>query len=127
MKYKDITIEQVETLYSNNIETVCDADKQEIRFDDILTDIINNFRDGLLNAFNKVIETVKIVIKKVSQIFYGIKGYLIKLFNKKISKKKFIKLLQSYRVQRNDINKLIRNNKEQYTMQRVFESIPPYF
>lgn len=118
MKYENITIEQVEELYNSNIEIVCDADKHEIRFDDILTDIINNFKDGLLDVLNKVIESAKIVIEKVSQIFYGIKEYIIKLFNKKISKKKFIKLLQSQGIQRNDINRLIKNNKDKYTMWR---------
>ncbi|MCI8699727.1 MAG: hypothetical protein HFJ47_00090 [Clostridia bacterium] len=121
MKYKAITIEQAEQLYNNNVNIICDADKQEITLDGTTTDIINS----LTEAFKKVVETINKIGKKILQVFNRIKEYITKLFNKKISKKKFIKLLQSKGLQRNDINRIIKNNKEKYTMWRYISSIPP--
>lgn len=37
----------------------------------------------------------------------------------KLTKKKFRKLLQSSGVQRNEINKILKNNREQYTQERL--------
>ncbi len=90
MNYKDITIEEAETIY-NKLQcdiVVCDADKQEIIFENVLKEFINNFRDGLLNAFNKVIQVAKDIIKVIVQVYNNIKEYVIKLYNKKISKTK---------------------------------------
>lgn len=39
--------------------------------------------------------------------------------NKKLTKKKFCKLLQSRGIQRNEINKIIKDNKEPYTVGRL--------
>lgn len=127
MNYKDITIEEAEQIINTlQCEIVCDADKKQIIFKNILEEFINNFRDGLFNAFNKVLESVKTITKAIVQVFNSIKEYVVKLFNKKISKKKFVKLLQSKGLQRNDINKLIKNNKDRYTMWRYILSIPPF-
>lgn len=42
---------------------------------------------------------------------------------KKLTKKKFCKLLQSHNIQRNEINKIIHNNKETYTYERLLRVI----
>lgn len=126
MKYENITIEEAEQI-SNALQCdiVCSADKKQIIFENILEDFINNFRDGLLNVFNKLVEVVDMITKTIVQAFNSIKEYIIKLFDKKISKKRFIKLLQSKGLQRNDINKMIKNNKDKYTMWRYFINSPP--
>lgn len=127
MNYKDITIQEAEQI--TNIlqcEIVCDADKKQIILENVLEEFVSNFRNGLLNAFNKVLEVAKVITKTIAQVFNVIKEYVIKIFNKKISKKKFIKLLQSEGLQRNYINKLIKNNKDKYTMWRYLQSIPPF-
>lgn len=41
--------------------------------------------------------------------------------NKKLTKKKFCKLLQSRGIQRNEINKIIKDNKEPYTVGRLLK------
>ncbi len=123
MNYKDITIEEAETIYNKlQCDIVCDADKQEIIFENYITEIVNNLKD----VFNELIRIAGEVAKVVVQAFNNIKEYVIKLYNKKISKKRFIKLLQSAGMQRNEINKLIKNNKDKYTMWRYLQSIPPH-
>lgn len=42
---------------------------------------------------------------------------------KKLTKKKFCKLLQSHNIQRNEINKIIHNNKKAYTYGRLLKII----
>lgn len=120
MKYKDITIEQAILLYNINIETVYDGDTQDIIYSGAVVDAVNKIS-------NAIIKIGKAVAKTIVKIYNNIREYILKIYDKKISKKRFIKLLQSYGVQRNDINKLIRNNKDRYTIQRVLLSIPPYF
>lgn len=122
MNYLDVTIEEAEII-SNTLQcdVVCNADKKQIIFE-----FINNFRDGLLNVFNKLVDVVDMITKIIVQAFNSIKEYIIKLFNKKISKKRLIKLLQSTGMQRNDINKIVKNNKDKYTMWRYFINSPPY-
>lgn len=43
--------------------------------------------------------------------------------NGKITKKRFIKLLQSKGIQRNTINEIIKNNKEEYTYARYLNTV----
>ena len=45
------------------------------------------------------------------------------IMNKKISKKKFVKLLQSQGVQRNEINKIVQGNKDKYTYLRYYNIV----
>ncbi len=124
MNYKDITIEEAERIYNKlQCDVVCDADKQEIIFENYITEIVNNLKD----VFNELIRIAGEVAKVAVQAFDNIKKYVIKILNKKISKKKFIKLLQSVGMQRNDINKLIKNNKDTYTIWKYLQSIPPHF
>jgi hypothetical protein len=79
--------------------------------------------DALVYAFNKFAEQMAYAVNIVAE-------NLIKtsksLMYKKISKKKFIKLLQSKGIQRNEINKIVANNKEPYTYKRFLETINKY-
>ncbi len=47
--------------------------------------------------------------------------------NKKISKKRFMKLLQAEGIQRNEINKIVENNKEKYTYARLYNTVNEYY
>lgn len=128
MKYEDITIEDVDKLYDIlGGDIVCDADRQIITLNNALTIAL----DSIIYVIPNMYETIKRIINKIVeiaiQIFNKIKKAIIDLFKKRISKKRYIKLLQSKGLQRNDINKLIKNNKDRYTIQRVLLSIPPYF
>lgn len=99
MKYSDMTIEEAE--------------------------IINNFKERLLNILKKVYKVAEVIGNTIAKIITTIKEYIIKLFDKKISKKRFMKLLQSKGMQRNEINHIVKNNKDKYTLWRYFINSPP--
>lgn len=125
MKYTDMTVEEAEFIHKNiQCEIVCNGDNQEIIF--IFENFINNFEEELLNAFEKVCEVVDAIKNIIVKAITTIKEYIIKLFDKKISKKRFMKLLQSNGVQRNQINHIVKNNKDKYTLWRCFINSPPY-
>lgn len=64
----------------------------------------------------------KIMCNAFNTIFKDLK-YLL---NKKITKKRFIKLLQSEEIQRNTINEIIKNNKRPYTYARYYETLKKF-
>lgn len=49
---------------------------------------------------------------------------MLNFADKKITKKKFKKILQSYGIQRNEINKIILSNTEPYTIKLLMKYIP---
>lgn len=126
MKYSDMTIEEAENIQKYiQCEVICDGDKQEIIFNNIMNEFINNFKEGLLNIFKKVYEVAETIVNTIVEIMSTIKEHIIKLLDKKISKKRFMKLLQSRGMQRNEINQMVRNNKDKYTLWRYFINSPP--
>ncbi|MBQ4123608.1 hypothetical protein IJD44_07825 [bacterium] len=70
-------------------------------FGDILKDIANN----IAKTCKKITENLNPILKK------------------KITKKKFCKLLQSYNIQRNEINKIIKDNKRPYNYSFLYEIV----
>lgn len=126
MKYSDMTLEEAEIIQKNiKCEIICDGDNQEIIFENIMEEFINNFKEGLLNIFKKVCKVVEAIGLQLRKIITTIKEYIVKLFDKKISKKRFKKLLQSNGMQRNEINHIVKNNKDKHTLWRYFVNIPP--
>lgn len=126
MKYSDMTIEEVENIQKYiQYEVICNGDKQEIIFNNIMNEFINNFKEGLLNIFKKVYEVAETIGNTIVEIMSTIKEHIKKLLDKKISKKRFMKLLQSRGMQRNEINQMVRNNKDKYTLWRYFINSPP--
>ena len=118
MKYSDMTIEEVENIQKYiQYEVICNGDKQEIIFNNIMNEFINNFK--------KVYEVAETIGNTIVEIMSTIKEHIIKLLDKKISKKRFMKLLQSRGMQRNEINQMVRNNKDKYTLWRYFINSPP--
>ena len=67
-----------------------------------------------------IFDTIFDNIKKTVNNFYKVIYFIL---DKKISKKKFIKLLQSNGIQRNDINKIVQGNKEKYTYLRYYDIV----
>lgn len=95
--------------------------------------ICNTNNNEFFNAFNRITKSIKELAdamlklqKEVTNtfmtIFYGLKNYL----NKKISKKRFMKLLQSEGIQRNIIIKIVKDNKEPYTYMRYYETLQKF-
>lgn len=98
-----------------------------------MDNMISDESNELVNAVNKVAKSIKeftdamcelfkAMGNKFTLIFYGLKNYL----NKKISKKRFIKLLQSEGIQRNTINAIIKDNREPYTYMRYYETLQKF-
>mgnify|MGYP004496580661 FL=1 len=127
MKYSDMTIEEAEIIQKHiQCEIILDGDNKEIIFNNIIEEFINNFKEGLLNIFEKVCKVVEAIGNTIAKIIITMNEYIIKLFDKKISKKRFMKLLQSKGMQRNEINHIVKNNKDKYTVWRYFTNSPPY-
>lgn len=123
INYKDITLEMVQALYKTNYitEIIFDADSKtvNIKEDEYLI---------LEEALNKVVKSVQLMADAICEmgrkIYNACKSVFENLdviLNKKITKKKFMKLLQSDGIQRNAINKIVKNNKEPYTYARYYQ------
>lgn len=123
INYEDITIEMVQALYKTNYitEIIFDADSKtaNIKEDEYLV---------LKEALNKVVKSVQLMADAICEmgkkIFNACKSVFQNLdviLNKKITKKKFMKLLQSNGIQRNTINEIVKNNKEPYTYARYYQ------
>ena len=84
MKYSDMTIEEVENIQKYiQYEVICNGDKQEIIFNNIMNEFINNFKEGLLNIFKKVYEVAETIGNTIVEIMSTIKEHIIKLLDKK--------------------------------------------
>lgn len=68
-------------------------------------------------------ETLSNIAKEFVKIWDKLKPSF-NFLDKRITKKKFKKLLQSYGIQRNEINKIISSNKEPYTLKLLMKYIP---
>jgi len=123
INYEDITIEMVQALYKTNYitEIIFDADSKtvNIKEDEYLV---------LEEALNRVVKSVQLMADAICEmgkkIFNACKSVFQNLdviLNKKITKKKFMKLLQSNGIQRNTINEIVKNNKEPYTYARYYQ------
>ncbi|MDY2734649.1 hypothetical protein [Intestinibacter sp.] len=123
VNYEDVTIEMVQALYKTNYitEIIFNADSKtvNIKEDEYLI---------LEEALNKVVKSVQLMVDAICEmgrkIYNACKSVFENLdviLNKKITKKKFMKLLQSEGIQRNAINKIVKNNKEPYTYARYYQ------
>lgn len=82
----------------------------------------------LEEVLNKVAKSVQLIAEAIyemgKRIYNACKSIIPNLdiiLNKKITKKKFMKLLQSSGIQRNAINAIVKNNKEPYTYARYYQ------
>ena len=139
-KYENITIEQAERIIGTGYITglICDADSKTInineeeylKVEEVIKETINDVKrtlepviNSLSNAFGTLAETAR----SFATTLVGIAESIVNnLSNKKITKKRFIKLLQSQGIQRNEINRIIKNNKEPYTFYRYYNIVVSY-
>lgn len=108
------------------------TERPSISREDNKTEICSNC--GLSEAledFKKAVSPVIVgmanALKNVAKEFIDIWDKIKPKFNfldKKISKRRFKKMLQSYGIQRNEINKIMADIKEPYTIKVLMKYIP---
>ena len=139
-EYKNFSIENAELLTKTGCinKIVCDADKRIISISEeeyqeaekLIKQKITQIIQPIANAFvvtqiiqpiaNAFVETMETMKEAIQPVINAVMKLAKELPNKKITKKRFIKLLQSVGIQRNEINKIIKNNKEPYTYLRYY-------
>ncbi len=125
IKYSEkITIENIENLYKTGYisEIIFDADSKTMNIKEAEYFEVEKAIKKLSDSIKLVIDTVCKFRKKMLEALNSI---FLKLCNsnKKITKKKFMKLLQSAGIQRNTINEIVKNNKEPYTYVRYYKTL----
>lgn len=123
LKYEEFTIENAENMIKTGCitEIICDGDNKTISISEEEYLELEKVFEKLKESLQPVIEAICEVGKKICETFSNAFTDLKNTLNKKLTKKKFIKLLQSAGIQRNEINKIIKNNKEEYTYLRYYK------
>lgn len=123
IKYENITIENIENIMKTGYVTeICfDGDNKTANIKEAEYIEIEKAFKRLADSFKPAIEAICEIGKIMCNAFNTISKELKYLLNKKITKKRFIKLLQSEGIQRNTINEIIKNNKKPYTYARYYE------
>lgn len=139
-KYENITIEQAERIIGTSYitELICDADSKTININEeeylkveaVIKETINDVKrtlEPVINTLADAFGTLAETARTFATTLVGIAESLVRnLSNKKITKKKFIKLLQSQGIQRNQINRIVKNNKKPYTFYRYYNIVVSY-
>ena len=96
---------------------------------DSLNDNFKKMSEGL-NLFAEGYKELMIKLVDVfTTAFHQVWPTLKSVFNfmdKTMTKKKFKGMLQATGIQRNEINKIVANNKEPYTYRRLYEALKLY-
>lgn len=123
LKYEEFTIENAENMIKTGYitEIICDGDNKTISISEEEYLELEKVFEKLIESLQPVIEAICEVGKKICETFSNVFTDLKNTLNKKLTKKKFIKLLQSAGIQRNEINKIIKNNKKEYTYLRYYK------
>lgn len=131
--YEKISIENIQNImkFGYITEVICDGDKQEIIISDeeyalmekAIQQTIKDVIEPVADALAKTFETIAQVAETVTKAIVELAESLTKNMNKKITKKRFIKLLRSAGMQQNEINQIIKNNTEKYTYLRYYNII----
>ena len=124
--YNNVTIAAIESLMkAGYISTIiCDGDHKKIylREEEVVT--IEKTIGVLIKSIEEAYTNINNQLKSIVQpIFNNLIESLKKAFNKKLSKKKFIKLLRSKGIHQIEINKIVKDNKEKYTYLRYYTII----
>ena len=125
MNYDSVTIENIEnaikTGYITGLE--CDGDNKTLI-------VSKDECKRIEEAFKELQESVEITVRTISETFKNMWNTFNSIFenlnnklNGKITKKRFTKLLQSKGIQRNTINEIVKNNKEEYTYARYLDTL----
>ena len=128
IKYENITIENIENIMKTGYvtEIFFDGDNKTANIKEAEYIEIEKVFKRLADSFKPVIEAICEIGKIMCNAFNTISKELKYLLNKKITKKRFIKLLQSQGIQRNEINRIIGNNKEPYIFYRYYNIVVNY-
>lgn len=121
-KYEEFTIENAQNLIKTGYitEITFDADNKKISIKEDEYLAIIEFFDKLGNAVQGIVDAICEVGKRIAESF----SLIFQNFsNMKLTKKKFIKLLQSEGIQRNTINEIVKGNKEPYTYMRYYRTL----
>lgn len=137
ISYKNITIGQVQCLNKSGYfsKIICDGDnlkvglleEEYIEAEKKIKKLIDDIMKPVVEVFEQIANTIAEISadifdntkKAVNNLYKAIYPIL----DKKISKKKFIKLLQSEGIQRNEINKIVQGNKDKYTYLRYYNIV----
>lgn len=125
MNYDSVTIKNIENVIKTGYITgfECDGDNKVLIVSEVeckrIEEVFNELQKSVENVVSTISETFKNMWNTFNSIFKDLNNRL----NRKITKKRFIKLLQSEGIQRNTINKIIKNNKEKYTYSRYLETL----
>lgn len=134
ISYKNITIGQVQCLNKSGYfsKIICDGDNLKVGLlEEEYIEAekkIKKLIDGIMKPVVEVFEQIANTIAEISADIFdntkkAVNNFIYTILDKKISKKKFIKLLQSEGVQRNEINKIVQGNKEKYTYLRYYNIV----
>lgn len=83
---------------------------------------MNLFAEGCKELMNKLVD---VFINAFNQVRPSLKS-AFNFMNKTMTKKKFKGMLQAAGIQRNEINKIVANNKDPYTYRRLIETLNLY-
>lgn len=122
IEYEKITIENIENLIKSNYitEVVCDADKKTININENELRNIEQLFKEIVDKLKPIIDATCEICQRLVNNIELIVNDINCLLNKKITKKKFIKLSQSKGIQRTTINKIVNSNKDSYTYKRLY-------
>lgn len=88
---------------------------------------LEDFNKAMYQTISPVIKSIADTINDVAKGFVDIWDKIkpkLNFLDKKISKRRFKKLLQSYGIQRNEINKIMADIKEPYTIKLLMKYAP---
>lgn len=134
ISYKNITIGQVQCLNKSGYfsEMICDGDnlkvglleEEYIEAEKKIKKLIDDIMKPVVEVFEQIANTIAEISADIfDNTKKAVNNFIYTILDKKISKKKFIKLLQSEGVQRNEINKIVQGNKEKYTYLRYYNIV----
>ena len=125
MNYESVTIKNIENAIKTGYITgfECDGDNKALIVSEVeckrIEEAFNELRKSVENVVSAISETFRNVWNTLNSIFKDLNNRL----NRKITKKRFIKLLQSEGIQRNTINEIVKNNKEEYAYSRYLDTL----
>lgn len=134
ISYKNITIGQVQCLNKSGYfsKIICDGDnlkvglleEEYIEAEKKIKKLIDDIMKTVVEVFEQIANTIAEISADIfDNTKKAVNNFIYTILDKKISKKKFIKLLQSEGVQRNEINKIVQGNKEKYTYLRYYNIV----
>lgn len=134
ISYKNITIGQVQCLNKSGYFStiICDGDnlkvglleEEYIEAEKKIKKLIDDIMKPVVEVFEQIANTIAEISADIfDNTKKAVNNFIYTILDKKISKKKFIKLLQSEGVQRNEINKIVQGNKEKYTYLRYYNIV----